>query len=337
MKRTLLSIVAIVALVAMFCLFNVSTVSATTTIKFQSVYPKTSFLAENLLFFAEKVDEYTKGEVKIKLYWPGQLVRMKESFAALQRGMIEGLALCPLYVAGVVPEGNGEFLPYSWGNATEAIDIFLNYGYLDLMKEAFAKHGVHYLVPLDCASMGLMTTFPVHKVEDLKGKKIKTSGLSGEAIKLLGGTPTVLSPTEQYMGLQRGTIEGTVYPLYTINTYKFYEVLDYVILPTFHTPATVDILFNAEVWDKLSPANKDAISRAGLEVMRLAVRIGDEKDEIGFRTCKEKGVEVITLSSKEAKRFREILFPIYESHAKKSDLCARQVEIIKAYWKEKGK
>ena len=114
MKRTLSGLVGVVILVAVFCLFNVNTVNAATTVlKFQCIYPKNSQVAQSTMYFAEKVSEYTNGEVEIKIFWPGQLVKTKEAFSALQRGMIEGYSGSMLYFGGVMPEVNGEWLPYS--------------------------------------------------------------------------------------------------------------------------------------------------------------------------------------------------------------------------------
>jgi len=335
MKR-LLGIVVIVTFVVVFGLFNASKVYATTVIKFQSVYPQTSFITENLIFFADKVKEYTNGEVEVKLYWPGQLVKTQEAFSALQRGMIDGLAVSAQYAVGFMPEGNGEWLPSSWENKEAMIDIYFNHGFLDLIRTAAAQHDIRYVAPLACGSMGLLTKFPVHKMEDLKGKKIKTAGMSGDIMMALGATPVTISQSEQYMALQRGTIDGIYYPWYPIETYKFYEVITHIIQPAFHTPSLVPIWLSGKVWDGLSSANKDAINRAGKEAMLAAAAVSDAKDERALRFSEEKGVGIIRLSPEEEQRFWEKVMGTYETHAKKSALCAKQVEIIKKYRKEKG-
>ncbi|WP_299982757.1 hypothetical protein [Desulfobacula sp.] len=47
----------------------------------------------------------------------------KEGLTAMQRGMIDGYIGSMVYFAGVLPEVNGEWLPFSWKNVSEAMDI----------------------------------------------------------------------------------------------------------------------------------------------------------------------------------------------------------------------
>ena len=53
-----------------------------------------------------------------------------------------GMPATMLYFAGVIPEVNGEWLPFSWKNVSEAIDIYYNYGYLESYAPGHSKTGV---------------------------------------------------------------------------------------------------------------------------------------------------------------------------------------------------
>ena len=53
---------------------------AATTIRLQCVYPKSS-TPDHMEFFAKKVKQYTKGQVAVKLYWPGQLAKTAQLFS----------------------------------------------------------------------------------------------------------------------------------------------------------------------------------------------------------------------------------------------------------------
>lgn len=338
MRRTLSGLLSVVVLFAVVCLFSVNTVSAKTTMKLQGLYPQVSDASQSYIFFADKVKEYTKGEVEIKIFWPGQLVKLGEAFNAVQRKMIEGYCGCSHYYPSIFPEASGEQLPYAWKNIDEALDIYLNYGYLDLMREAARKYGAYYVSPFSVATSGLITKFPIRKLEDMKGKKIRSPGMQGEVTKALGATPVTLAGTEQYVALQRGTIDGTFYPWYCVQTYGFGDVVDYVMAPPFLTPSTCSsIILNVEVWDTLSPENQEAINRAGMETMWRSFLYSKLADERAVKFFKEKGIEIIELSPEERERFKKAVMPVYESHAKKSDLCAKQVEILKKYWAEKEK
>jgi TRAP-type transport system periplasmic protein len=334
MKRTLSGdLVRVMILVVVFCLFNISTSNAKTIFKIQGLYPKVSDASKSYIFFAEKVKEYSQGEVEVKMFWPGQIVKLKEAFNATQRGMVEGYSGASHYYPGVFIEANGEQLPYAWENVEEAVDIYLNHGYLDLMREAARRHGVYYVAPFSYATSGMITKFPIRKIEDLKGKKIRCAGMQGDITKILKATPVSLAGTEQYVALQRGTVDGTFYPWYCIETYGFSDVVSHIISPPFLTPSTGSgIILNLKMWDKLSPANKEAINRAGMETMWRSFLYAKIADTRALSFFKKKGIEVIELSPEENERFHKAVMPVYESHAKKSDLCAKQVEILKKYW-----
>jgi len=327
------------AVVLCVCCASVSDASPK-IIKMQSIYALESKVpvgGESFVFFAKKVEEYTKGEVQIKLYAPNQLIKSKEVFTALQRGAIEAAGTNLLYYAGVVPEAFGSWLPYAWPDTREAMNLYLNHGYMDVLREATAKHGIHYVVPIACGSLGLITKFPVHKMEDLQGKKIRAAGSVGTFIQMLGGAPVSISPSEQFMALQRGTVDGMYYTLYALEAFSFHEVVDYIIYPLFTTPGFIDILFSQKVWDGLSPAHQDAINRAAMEAFWRSAFLSEITDARAKAFFKEKGLEEITLAPEEFKRFREVAVKLYDEYEKKSDLCAKQVNILKKYWESKGK
>lgn len=305
-------------------------------LKFQLVYPKTSAVAENAIFFADKVEELTNGEVKIKIFYPGQLIKAKEALNALQRGMIDGYIGSMLYFSGIVPEVNGEWLPFSWRNVDEAMDIYFNYGYLDLMREATQKQGCYYLAPISVAKMGFLTKFPINSLEDIKGKKIRAVGMEGKIVKALGGSAVSLSGAEQYTALQRGTVEGTDYPWYTLEDYKFHEVVSYVSIPPLHSPGMVEILFTDDIWNDLTETQKEAVNKAGYLTSMNSAALSEKNDEEIIAFGKENNITFIELAEAEVEKMIKALYPVYEEHQSSSDICRRQIEVLKAYFNEKN-
>ncbi|WP_054030958.1 TRAP transporter substrate-binding protein [Desulfatitalea tepidiphila] len=333
-KNWMVSLLIVIVSLSFFMLANVNHLHAAkkTTIKLQTVYPALSQTATNLKFFAERVDLLTNGEVEIKIFWPGQMVGAKEGLSAVQRGMIDAFfAGMGLYFSGIIPEAAGVWLPYGWGNTNELFDIMFNYGYLDLLKQAFDQHEVHYVAPMCVGTQGLITKFPVRKLEDVKGKKIRAAGMAGYTVNAFGAAPVNLPPAEIYTALQRGTVDGTTYPWYTIEDYKFYEVASYISTPGFFTPGVCDLIMNRKVWEKLTPEQQKAIDTAGIEMFHNSKKLNDESDEKALEFCKAHNVENIILSDDEFQRFRKAVEPVYEEHGKKSELCAKQLDIINKY------
>ncbi|MBU1196442.1 MAG: TRAP transporter substrate-binding protein DctP [Proteobacteria bacterium] len=303
----------------------------TTKLTLQCVYPATAYVGQSTEFFADRVNELTNGEVTIKIFWPDQLVKTNEAFKSLKTGMIDMYSGSMLYFAGEIPEVNCEWLPFGWANPQEAVDVYQNHGWLELMREATAKHGAHYVAPLCVASMGLITKFPVRQVDDLKGKKIRAVGMEAKIIDALGGATVSLSGAEQYMALKQGVVDGTDYPFYTIEKYKFYEVCNYISRPALHTPGIVELVINGESFGKLTPAQQKAIDQAGWETFLRTAKLNEEWDQQAYETCKEKNVEIIDLTPEQLAEFRTKLIPLWDELAAKTDISRRLVESLKAY------
>ena len=337
MKKKFMQGIVIMAVVLSLCVLTVVAAHAgTKVIKLQTIYPPTSQTSINLKFFAEKVDLLTNGEVKIKIFWPGQLVKTKQGLSAVQKGMIDGFfAGIGLYFSGVIPETAGEWLPYSWENTDDMVDIYLNYGYFDLLRTIYDKHGVHYVAPMCVGTQGFITKFPIHKLEDIKGKKIRAGGMGGYAVQALGGAPVGLAPAEIYTALQRGTVDGTTYPWYCVKDYKFYEVAEYISTPAIFNPGVCDVIFNKKVWESLTPEQQEAVNFAGLQMLYYSKQLNDRSDEDAYVFCKAHNVERTILSNEEFERFKKAVEPVYEKHGQKTAECARQLEILKNYYAAK--
>ena len=311
-------------------------IAKTYKLRLQCIYPEKAGVGQTSKFFAKRVEELTNGNVKVKVFWPGQLVRTKEAFDALSKGMIDAYAGSMLYFSGYVPEVNCEWLPFGWANPKEAQEVYENRGWLDLMRQATIKHGVHYVAPLCVASMGLITKFPVYSVKDMKGRKIRAVGMEAKIMDALGAAPVAIAGAEQYMALKRGTVEGTDYPFYSIGRYKFYEVCNYIIRPALHTPGIVEILLNNDVYQSLPKEYRKAIDKAGWEAFLLTIQESPILDEEGYKTCHEKKVTIIDLDAKAMDGFRKATLPLWDKLEKKNELTGKLVRSLKAYLKEKG-
>lgn len=334
MTRYSARIIEILLTLALLC--PMPALAETFTIRLQCVYPEKAYAAQSTKFFATRVKELTEGNVEIKVFWPGQLVKTREAFDALSQGMIDAYSGSLLYFAGYVPEVNCEWLPFGWANPKEALELYQEHGWLDLMRQATAKHGVHYAAPLAVASMGLITKFPVQKVSDLKGRKIRAVGMEAKIMDVLGAAPVSIPGAEQYMALKQGMVEGTDYPFYTIKKYKFYEICDYIIRPALHTPGIIEILLNQQVYDRLPEAYRSAIDHAGWDAFVRSVNLNPKWDDEAYAACRENNVKIIDLSPEAVEEFYRATLPLWDQIAKKSDISAKLVSSLKAYMKAKA-
>lgn len=304
--------------------------------KLQCVYPPTALAGKSTQFFADEVKRLTNGEVTVKVFWPGQAVGTKEAFDALRQGMIDAYSGSLLYFAGLVPEANVQWLPFNWSSPEEAQDILFNKGFTAVLKEALAKHGVTYLAPMSVATMGLLTKFPVKTMDDIKGKKIRAVGMEAHIVKALGASAVAIAGAEQYMALQRGVVDGTDYPWYTLEKYKLAEVLQFISSPAFHTPGIIEIIFNTKAFNALNPDQQKAMQEAAMNASKRSFTEAVQWDQDAVKFSEKTGIKIVELSADELAKFRKALAPLWEAEAKRSPLSAKLVQILKDNLKAKG-
>src|SRR3546814_12271827 len=70
-------------------------------------------------------------------------------------------------------------------------------------------------------------------------------------IDSLGGSATIIPPAEIYSALERGVVDGAAWPVFGPLQYKWHEVTNYMLKPTFGQN-THQIFINIRRWDRLS-------------------------------------------------------------------------------------
>jgi TRAP-type transport system periplasmic protein len=93
----------------------------------------------------------------------------------------------------------------------------------ELAKEA-AGQGVRILLNFTSGSVGILSKSAVLSENDLKGKKIRSTGGWTPLFKSLGATTVTFGFEEVHEALDRGTIEGSINYLPFVKSYKHYEV-----------------------------------------------------------------------------------------------------------------
>jgi TRAP-type C4-dicarboxylate transport system substrate-binding protein len=154
----------------------------------------------------------------------------------------------------------------------------------------------------------------------MKGLKFRAHGTSALVVRALGGTPVPKPMPETYQMLQKGVVDGSVYPLESNKGWKLGEVTDYCTA-NFSSAYTTSffVVMNKDKWNAL-PADIQKIIEGINE--EWAVKHGeawDSSDMIGMRYFLEQGNEVIGLDAKESERWKKAVAPIIDDYMKELD------------------
>jgi TRAP-type transport system periplasmic protein len=148
--------------------------------------------------------------------------------------------------------------------------------------------------PIAIFSIG-ETTFvfrePLTGDTKLEGRKIRTNPSYEGIVRALGGAPVSMGPADAYAALQKGTLDGVVWPEIATAEFKLFEVTKYLARPTFGKSHNA-LFMNAAKFDSLSSDQQKAIIQAGLDLERAAQPFFAKLAEDATRIMLDNGAEL---------------------------------------------
>lgn len=303
--------------------------------RLQSVWTTNSAIHPTLMKMASNITERTGGKIQVKLFGPGEIVGSVEALDAIRNGVIEMAATSGIYNSAKIPEGLIEFgLPFGLENADRFREFW--YKYKDgenfrLVREAYREKGVELAYICPGTSYGYITKFPVTDISDFKGKKIRSFGFFGAVVAFMGGSPVSLPNEDQYLALQQGTVDGTIFPYLSLETMKFKDVTKYLILPPPLGAPSSDIIVSKKAFDA-QPVEFQKIIREEAEIMNrtyLSIEGPQEADLIANPA--KYGIEVDTIPKPEVDALRLKCMKIWNSVGKKNARTKKIVENLKEF------
>jgi len=286
----------------------------------------------------QRVKDRTNGGLDIKIFPPNALFKVLEAPDALKRGAIEMLCSSGPYHVNILPESLLEWgLPYGTKTSEGSAKIILESEYPAILRKAYAeKHNAYLLGFGSASSYNYITRFAITKMDDLKGKKIRATGTSAKIATAHGAIPVSLAGAEQYMALQRGTVDGTIFPPYAGLSYKMFEVAKHQSWPPVYTAANINFLVNLNAWKQLPKEYQDILLEETAKVAKYTYyESGPALEKIAIEEGKKQfGAESTWLSDAEFARFQQAVMPLWEEWEKKSPYCAQLTKIAKEFAKK---
>lgn len=345
MKRIVLLSLLLVAFVFAFNLNIAGADSKPLKLKMQSAYPPGDNTYDiHSVELVKWIKDASKGNVDVELFAPGALCDFTEMHRALQHGTIDIGAMFGMLYAGAMPMGDiVGGLPFAWGNGEEGmeecVELFFGpkYRLIDVVREAFAEKGQFFLTPNWCDAYPFLLNFPMNKISDLKGHKLRAGGSGAKWFTRAGAATVSIPGAEVYMAMKLGTVEGTAFPPRILESQKLKEVVKYVILPGLAGPNTEHV-FHKKTWEKI-PADVRATLTDEKNLIAFYRRCGKAYiagDDAAMAEATKYGVKTIKLSKEVIKEARILAQPIWDEYAAKDKHCAKAVDIIKRYQRDKG-
>lgn len=306
--------------------------------KLQASYPIGTAVTMHAVEWAKTIEKLTNGRLKIQIMAPGAICGVRDIITYMGLGLFQASVTAGPFYTGTIPEGDLELgLPLSHQSYDEIWDAMENRGLGDLIREAYAEHNLEWWYAAGDPYYHFATTFPVTRLEDFKGKKIRAVGIYGKYVQQLGASAVVVPGAEMYMALKLGTIDGAIYGASGLQDIKLHEVVDYYVKPT-AAQVAVCLVINkdalADLPDDLEAIVRNSTQNILHDTSMRYIRIS--KDSLN-KSVQMGSVETAVLPEEELVKMRKLVAPLWNEWAAKSPRMKKGVDIIKEQMRDLGR
>ena len=263
--------------------------------------------------FADQVNQDTNGRVLIEIYPDGQLFKSDAHYEAVSAGSVE-MAVThfgkgwPQIIPEITIMGAGVFEDST--HALKALNGPLGDKLSQLLEEKantklLAWTGAGNVDAMGCRSM------QITKPEDLKGLRMRVPNASQSAlVEALGGAPALINPSEAYLALQRGTIDGvfSTTPSGVVHS-KLYEVAEYWTRISISLGLEHGFVINQDTWEKIPADIQQVIARAAQEKGKSLVTDLEAVADQEWAEVEKAGAQVYVVPREEVAKWRTLLAP----------------------------
>lgn len=213
--------------------------------------------------FAAAVNADSGGTIEIELYPNGALGRAPQQQAQMVLDGVSDIGfIVPPFTPGRFPDSEVLELPGMFQNLAEGTQVYTN-----LIKSGVLRDYGDFVPIAMWATppFSLHSNFPLASVKDLKGKKVRGSGvIQIESLKALGAVPVGMPPTEVPEAMARRTIDATTsqpavlfdFGLDRVTSHHYFIRLGAVPLA---------VVMNRKKFEALPKAGQDAIVSHSLD------------------------------------------------------------------------
>lgn len=265
--------------------------------------------------WAKEIEQRSGGRVTITIFPGGTLTVADKCYDGVEKGISDLGMSCLSYTRGRFPLSEVLDLPLGCRQGATATAM-VNAFHEKFQPKEFETVKVMYL---HAHGPGVLhTKKPVASLAELKGLKVRCTGLASKIVTALGGTPVAMPMGETYDALSRGVVDGSMAPQESLEGWRWGEVVSSTTLSygSAYT-TTFFVAMNKDRWESL-PADIQAIfDEVNAEWQARSGQAWDEMDESGRAFTAARGNQTVTLTDAENAAWAAAVQPILDEYVQK--------------------
>jgi TRAP-type C4-dicarboxylate transport system substrate-binding protein len=264
--------------------------------------------------WTKEIEKRTAGKVQITMHYGGTLTKAPLVYDGVVKGISDVGMSVFAYTRGKFPLLEVIDLPLGIRSGLAATKLINDFNNKFKPKE-LDEVKVMYL---HAHGPGIFhTKKAVNKLEDLKGRKIRCTGMAAKIVTALGGAPVAMDMGETYDALSRGVVEGSMAPYEALQGWKWGEVVNFTTENYGSSYSTgFFVVMNKEKWSALPPDIQKIIEKINEEWAERQGKAWDEIDKAGKDFILKLGNKIIPLSADEDWRWFKLVRPLHDEYVK---------------------
>ena len=251
--------------------------------------------------FKKYMEEQSKGQVEVQLFFGGSLGDESEVFRNVQKGSqpfaVGGIAnLVPFEKRlGILT------LPYLFDNLDEVV-AGTNGKPAELLNSYATKAGFRVLCWTYTDFRYISNSkHPVKKMSDMADLKFRVpqSAVLIASYKAFGGSPTPISWAETFTALQQGVVDGQCYGYIGFEAMKFLEANQKYLTEVHYTYQLQPLVMSERVYRKMKPEMQKLCVEAGLYAQNEVLKYQKEYGEKAKQNLIAAGLKVDVLEDED--------------------------------------
>ena len=348
MKKLIKTSVSFFAVFALMITFSLQQVTAAEKIRwkvqstFNTGWPA---LGDPVARLSDTLDRATDGRIKLKVYEPGKILPPLEISPSISKGDLPAAYNYMAYDQGRIPAAVlFAAVPFGMEPWEYAAWWFEGEG-AKLANEIYNKQNIQVLL---CSTIGPETAGwyrnPITSLADLKGLKIRFSGLGGMVLNEIGASATLMAGGEIFAALEKGTLDATEYSMPAIDeVLGFHKITKFNLFPGWHQVSTsTHFMINLDLWKKMGAADQALFEMACTAAAMRAITTGEFLQGKQIQSFPGKGVTAARLPDSVLRELQKVSARVMkEESAKDADFAkvwASQQAFMKEYdvWQKWG-
>ena len=264
--------------------------------------------------WAKEIEKRTDGRVKITVFFGGTLTPADKCYDGVVRGISDIGFSVLAYTRGKFPLTEVADLPLGMKNGLVASKV-INEFYKKFKPKELDEVQVMYL---HGHGPGILhSKKAINKLEDVKGIKIRCTGMAAKIAGALGATPVAMPMGETYDALSRGVVDASMAPQEALQGWKWGEVVKFTTECFGASYSSgMFVVMNKDKWNSLPPDVQKIIEKINEEYIEKQGKTWDQIDKAGRDATLKLGNKIISLSQDEDWKWTKAVKPLLDEYKK---------------------